>query len=171
MKLVIAFALALAACGGSPPPAPAAPAAAPPPAPPPMTGIALAELKFYVGDIPRLALHADGRLEQNMRATKSAKDSWVVVATVTADGKLAHDGQPIGELRPDGTFVTADGKVQPFKLDGDALIVGERRLTVDEAGNLQGGDPKAEKLRIEGASDAGARRSALLLLAIITGAV
>ena len=166
MKLILV--LLIAACGSSQP-APAPPPLPPPPAvdaaPPPM-GLSLTELKFYDGQTPKLALHADGKVEANTAAKPGAKPSWTAIAELSVDGKLAHDGQPLGELKPDGTFVAASGKTAPFKLEGDVLVIADKRVSLDDSGKLQG-DAGAAKLRIEGATDATSRSTALFLLAIM----
>lgn len=159
----------VAACGGSQP-APATTPATPPPATvaATTTGITLCELKFYEGDVARLALHADGKLEANLRGdTPGAKDSWTAVAQLTADGKIAHDGQPVGELRADGSFVGPNGQTADFKIEGDVLVAGDKRVSLDDKGVLQGGNPGSEKLHVEGATDAATRRTALFILAVM----
>lgn len=161
--------IAMAACGGSAPP-PAAPAPTAPVAAPNTAGatsLTITELKFYDGDQLGVQLHANGKLEVKMaRAEKGkpAQESWIALAQLSPDGKVTHDGQAIGELQPDGTFI-ADGKPQPFKLDGDALVVGDKRITLDEHGVLQGGT--SGHMRVEGLTDAGSRRTALFVLALL----
>ena len=161
--------LLVAACGGSQP-APTATPATPTPATtaPASNGITLCELKFYEGDVARLALHADGKLEANMRGDKPGeKDAWTTVAQLTADGKISGGGQPVGELRPDGTFVAPNGQTADFKLEGDVLVAGDKRVSLDDKGVLQGGNPGSEKLHVEGAVDAASRRTALFILAVM----
>lgn len=160
----------LVACGGSP--QPATTPTPPPPArdaavAPEVTGLSVVELKFFNGDMPKLVLHADGKLETNTAVKPHAKAQWIAMAQVTADGKIAHEGQPIGELKPDGTFVTPDGKVAPFKLEGDVLVLADKRVSLGDNGSLQGVDGSSAKLRVEGATDLGSRRTALLLLALM----
>ncbi len=158
----------VAACGGSQPAPPTTPATPPPATGAATTGITLCELKFYEGDVARLALHADGKLEANLRDDKpGSTDTWTAVAQLTADGKIAHDGQSIGELRPDGTFVGPNGQTADFKMEGDVLVAADKRVTLDDKGVLQGGNPGSDKLHVEGATDAASRRTALFILAVM----
>jgi len=132
--------------------------------------VELAELKFFEGDDLGMKLHSDGHLE--VKGMKSgggqpATESWQDVGSIGADGTLTHDGKVHGTFKPDGSFVTADGKTLPFKLDGDTLTADDKKITLDDKGVLQGGNPMPKPMRVEGASTPGLRRTALLVLALM----
>jgi hypothetical protein len=160
-KIAAVFVSLLLACASKP-----APTTTTPPAPA-STPFTIVELKVLDGDDPGFMLHADGRIEMNHRAHKGDAPTWTTVGKLTADGKLVkEDGTEVGALQPDGTFKLAKGEA-PFKFDGEVLVSGDKRITVDDKGVIQGGNP-GFALHVEGATDAGSRRAALLLLAIAT---
>ena len=172
MKRCALVAAIVAGCGGAPKPA-AAPAPAPAPAAAPASAspLTIAELCFYEGDEEGMALHADGRFEvkaTHSEAGQPAQETWLPVARLSADGTLAKpDGGVVGKLGTDGTFTSADGQhVAPFRIDGETLVIGDKHVTFDAQGVLQGGDP-ASHLRVTGLTDVGSRRAALLLLAVV----
>ena len=163
----------LLACASKPAPTTTAPPATTtaPPATTASTPFTLVELKILDGDDPGFMLHADGRIEMNHRRHKGDAPSWQPAGKLTADGKLVKDdGTEAGALQPDGTFKLAKGEA-PFKFDGEALVAGDKRITIDDKGVVQGGNP-GFAIHVEGATDAGSRRAALLLLAVaLTGKV
>jgi hypothetical protein len=149
--------VALVACGGTTP-APTQPAHAP--ATKPM--IELAELEFYAGADLGMKLHADGHLEVK------AQNAWVDVGSVAADGTLrAPDGTQRGHITADGSVVGPSGKAAPFRLEGETLVVADRKFTLDDKGLLQGGDLLQGPMRVEGATTPGLKRTALVVLATI----
>ena len=165
--MALAMVAALAACGGS--------KSAPPPADPatakPATGgtIELAELVFMDGNDAGLKLHADGRLEIQVKHSEGGKPAvaeWKDVATIGADGSVTHDGK-VGHINADGTFTMPDGTTAPYKFDGDALVVADKKLTLDEQGNLVGGN-EGFKMHVEGAKTPGLRRTALVIFAMLS---
>jgi len=161
LRISAVFVSLLLACASQP-----APIATPPPAP--AAPFTLVEIKLFDGDDPGFMLHADGRIEMNHRAHKGDAPAWETVGKLTADGKLAKaDGTAVGALQPDGTFKSATGEAAPFKFDRDVLVVGDKRISIDDRGVVQGGNP-GFSLHVEGTTDAGSRRAALLLLALAT---
>lgn len=172
MKRCALIAAVVAGCGGAPkPPAPVAPLAASAPVPAAAPLLTIAELGFYEGDVEGMALHADGRFEvkaTHSEAGQPTQEAWIPVGRLSADGSLAKpDGSVVGKLAADGTFTSADGKhVAPFRLDGETLVIGDKHVSFDAQGVLQGGDP-ASHLHVTGLTDEGSRRAALLLLAVV----
>lgn len=149
--------VALVACGSTPP---ATTKPAPAPATKPM--IELAELKFYAGADLGMQLHANGHLEVKAQA------AWVEVGSLAADGTLsAPDGTQRGHVTADGSVVGPSGKTAPFHLEGETLVVADRRFTLDDKGLLQGGDLLQGPMRVEGATTPGLKRTALVVLATI----
>jgi hypothetical protein len=70
-------------------------------------------------------------------------------------------------MQPDGSFVFGKDKA-PFKFDGAVLVAGDRRVSIDEKGIIVGGqDTDNMKFRVEGATDDGAKRTALFALALV----
>jgi len=138
---------------------------------PPASGgapLTIVELKILDGDEPGLLLHANGNVEMNRRGHKGDPPTWTPMAKLSADGKMAKtDGTDVGALQADGTFKLANGETAPFKLDGDVLVAGDKRISIDDKGVLQGGNPGFQ-IHVEGATDAGSRRAALLIFAIST---
>jgi hypothetical protein len=165
-------AILLAACGGGN----KAPVAETTPATPttqtavPAAGaIEVGELKFYSGDQMGMQLHANGHLEVAMtgsEAGKPAETKWQDVGAIAADGTISSaDGKKHGQIKSDGSFVTEDGHDTGIKFDGDALVLGDKKLTIDDKGMLQGAGDAS--MRIEGATTPGLKRTALVLLALI----
>ena len=168
----VVVAILLAACGGgNKPVAPApAPAAAPVAAAPAGT-LELGELKFYAGDELGMQMHANGHFEvktSHAEPGKPAETAWQDVGSIGADGTISsHDGATHGQVKPDGSFVGPEGQVAPFKLDGDALVVADKKITIDDKGILQGGNDMDKPMRIEGATTPGLKRTALVILALL----
>ena len=165
----------LAACGGSSSkPATTASTTAPSTtemAPGHAPVVELAALSFYEGDELGMKLQPDGHLQVKQKSSEAGKpvtEKWLDVASLAADGTLTTEGGKVnGALHADGSFVTADGKTLPFKLEGDTLIAKDQHITVDAKGMLQGGNPMPKPMRVDGASTPGLRRTALLVLALI----
>ena len=165
--------IGLAACGGGNKPA----ATSPTPAPETATatakagGIELAELKFYEGDDLGMQLHANGHLEVKMTHSadgKPAEEKWMDVGVLAADGSVSDaEGKKHGEITADGSFKSPDGQTAPFHVEGETLVVGEKKITIDDKGILQGGNDMGKPMRIEGATTPGLKRTALVLLALL----
>lgn len=171
-KLPWVFAL-LVACGGSKP----APVTSTEPTIPNANMVApadavlaIADLKFYMGDQMGLHLHGDGRLEA--QAMSNGVSGWHDVATFKPDGTITTpDGKVGGQVQADGSLKSATGEVAPFKLDGEALVVADKRVTIDDKGVfVMDGKMPQPALRVEGATDAKTRRTALLIMALVMGA-
>lgn len=165
----VIVAILIAACGGGTKTAATTPAA--PVAAPAAGGIELGELKFYAGDDLGMQLHANGHLEVRMahaEAGKPAEMTWQDVGAITADGSISSsDGKKHGQIKSDGSFVSDDGKPGPFHLEGETLVVADKKITIDDKGIMQGGNAMGKPMRIEGATTPGLRRTALVLLAIL----
>jgi hypothetical protein len=124
--------------------------------------IELAELKFYAGADLGMQLHTNGHLEVK------AQNAWVDVGSIAADGTLsAPDGTQRGHITADGSVVGPSGKAAPFHLEGETLVVADRKFTIDEKGLLQGGDVLQGPMRVEGATTPRLKRTALVVLATI----
>jgi hypothetical protein len=169
----VVVAIALAACGGgnkpvAPAPEPTVPVAAAAPA---AGALELGELKFFAGDDLGMQMHANGHFEVKVGKTepgKPAETAWQDVGSLGADGSISSsDGAKHGQVKPDGSFVGPDGQVAPFKLDGEALVVADKKITIDDKGILQGGNDMGKPMRIEGATTPGLKRTALVLLALL----
>ncbi|HSN25902.1 MAG TPA: hypothetical protein VLT45_06435 [Kofleriaceae bacterium] len=168
------FVAALAACGGGHKPAPAEPTATPAAAPAPTGPWELGELKFYQGDELGMQLHANGHLEVKLvhgEPGKPPEERWQDVGAVSPDGTVtAIDGKKHAEIKPDGSVVTQDGGTAPFHLEGETLVVADKKITIDDKGILQGGNDMGKPMRIEGATTPGLKRTALVVLALIMSA-
>lgn len=172
MKLLsLVAAGALAACGGSAKPAPVEPTPIPAAAPAPTGPWELGELKFYQGDELGMQLHANGHLEVKLVHGEPGKppvERWQDVGALAADGTItAIDGKKHAEVKPDGSVVSPDGKAAPFHLEGEALVVGDKKITIDDKGILQGGNDMGKPMRIDGATTPGLKRTALVVLALV----
>jgi hypothetical protein len=165
-KLSLFVVVALAACGGNKQHATDTTATKPETA----AVVELAELQFFQGDDLGMKLHQNGHIEvKNMHSEggKPATESWQDIGSIGADGTLTHDGKTHGMFKADGTFATAEGKTLPFHLDADTLVAGDKKITLDDKGVLQGGNPMPKPMRVEGATTPGLRRTALLVLALM----
>jgi len=171
----VVIAIALAACGGgnkpvAPEPAPAGSAgsAAPVAAAPAAGTVELGELKFYAGEDLGMQMHANGHFE--VRVGKPPAPEWQEIGALAADGTISStDGAKHGQVQPDGSFVGPQGQVAPFKLEGEALVVADKKITIDDKGILQGGNDMGKPMRIEGATTPGLKRTALIVLALLMG--
>ena len=166
------FVAALAACGGGTKPAPAEPTPTTAAAPAAPTGPwELGELKFYQGDELGMQMHANGHLEVKLvhaEPGKATVEKWQDVGALSADGTItALDGKKHAEVKPDGSIVSQDGQTAPFHLEGETLVVGDKKISIDDKGILQGGNDMGKPMRIEGATTPGLRRTALVVLALI----
>jgi len=169
-KLIGCMVLAVAACGGSKT-APKTETAQTQNAA--ASTLTISELKFYEGDEVGLKLHADGKFEAKATHSTQGKppvEEWHQIGELAADGTISHDGKVMGQLQADGTLKMTDGSVAPFKIDGETLVAGEQKITIGDKGVFQGTNPQMRPMRVDGITDAGSKRTALLLLAIIAGA-
>jgi hypothetical protein len=166
-KLSLCMAVALAACGGHKPTTATDTTAKT--TDKTTAVVELAELQFFSGDELGMKLHLNGHLEVKNMHSEAGKttEAWQDVGSIGADGTLTHDGKTHGMFKADGTFATADGKTLPFKLDADTLVAGDKKITLDDKGVLQGGNPMPKPMRVEGATTPGLRRTALLVLALM----
>ncbi len=158
----LAMIVLVVACGGA---KPAATPTEPTPAEAPV--LAITDLKFFEGDKMGMELHEDGRLELVV-ASEGAQPVKQVIATLEADGSMTAKDGKVAHFHADGTLEGPDGKLAPLKFDGDALVVDGKRVTIDDQGAISI-DSTASPLRIEGAHDRNAKRTALLLSALILG--
>lgn len=167
-RLSFVLVLAAAACGGGSKKAvdttanagsagSAAPAAGGP------VHLELAEIKITdLNKNESLLIHADGVIEVD--GAKPAK--------VTADGKIMKiDGTEVGmSLGADGSINGPDGKPTGARLDATGgLTAGNQTISIDDQGNLVGGNPDAPKLHIDGATTPALKRTALLVLVMLMG--
>ena len=160
--------LSLAACGGSPKPAPTGPAPAPTgeatPAAPAAAGgaLELGELKLVdVQQNKALLVHADGSIE--IDGQKPAK--------VTKEGKIvrADNGQVGFTLAGDGSIKGPDGQDLGVTIGPDGTVkAGDKTISIDDSGNLVGGNPDAPAMRVEGATTPGLKRTAMFVLIALT---
>jgi hypothetical protein len=147
--------IAIAACGSAAP-------ATKQSTPAKTSVVELAELKFYAGGDLDMLLHANGHLEVKAQA------GWVGVGSVAPDGTLsAPDGTQRGHITAAGSVIGPTGATAPYHLEGETLVVADRRFTIDDKGLLQGGDMLQGPLRVEGATTPGLKRTALVVLATI----
>jgi hypothetical protein len=136
-------------------------------------GIALKELSFYEGNDLGMKLHADGMVEVKGKHSASGQpttETWQHIAQLTTDGKVLHDGVVGGQLKADGTFEMSNGKPAAFHIEGAALVIGDKKVTIDDKGQLQGGNADAKPMRVDGVTDDASRRTALLMLGLMFGA-
>jgi hypothetical protein len=155
-RLLIAL---VAACGSSNPP-PAAPAAAAPTAAAPASGLlGLGEIAIKDGGTDVMQVHANGDVQF------SDNGAWKSIAKIDATGKMTTSDNQSGQLQADGTFTTPEGPA-PFKLDGSALVIADRRITI-ENGKIVGGNESAASITVTGADNDPQKRTALLLLGLM----
>jgi hypothetical protein len=151
----------LAACAGRTGTQTLAPSSAP--------VLGIAELKFFLGDDIVVHLGRDGALSARSWSGDQGvvSDTWTAQGSLTADALLTStSGGPAGQLTPDGTFKANDGTVADFRLVGETLVVGGKRVTLDSDGLVLVNGQVASRMRVEGASDPSCRRTALLVMAI-----
>jgi len=120
--------------------------------------LALAELTFKSGEKVGFVLKADGSL--------MAEDG-TMVAIVGADGSMSKvDGTRVAKLNADGS-VDSEGKKLPLNIDTDGVMTaGDQKLSFNDAGVLQGGNPDAPPMAVEGLTPE-TRRTAMLILTMM----
>ncbi len=176
-----ALGLSLAACGGSnqeqdttpaaaaaPAPAPAA-AAAPAPAPAGPPHLKFAEMTLSEGANAIFKIHADGKTEM-----AGAAGAWSEGPAVAPDGTIAFKGQQVAKVDADGTVKSLrNGEVLAVKVGTDSITApngkgGELVLQIKEDGSIPvAGAPPEKQLKVDGATDAETRRTAIALLGAI----
>jgi hypothetical protein len=122
------------------------------------------ELGFYEDALLVLTLSSNGHIAvcNDLGDSVVCKDagSFGLDGTVT----LHHD--LLGKLTPEGLleYTTSSSSVMhpAVWLSDDALSIGDRKLTIDPKGGVQG---TSRRIRVDGITDAGSKRTALLLLA------
>jgi hypothetical protein len=158
-SLTLVFALAATACGGGSKKAEPTTAPITTTAPTAAAGtLTIAEMKLWdVNKNRALIIHADGLIEVDGR--KPAK--------VTADGKIvkADTGEVGFTLEADGSVKGPNGVDTGAKISADGtLAIKDQTITIDDKGMVIGGNEKAPPLKIEGATDANLKRTALFVL-------
>ena len=129
-------------------------------------------MTFFDGDRPVMHLAANGRVEMSVKHVWSGGATTIdnrVLGVIRTDGSITDpSGTKMSTLEPDGTVVSPDGHAAPFKLEADALVASGAHVTIDDRGAvLKDGSPVDPPMRVEGVADAGSRRAALLLLALV----
>jgi len=157
--LAIALLLGTAACGGGSKTEPTTPMAKTDGAP----SLALGEMKLTdVNKNKSISIHADGSIE--LDGTSPAK--------VTADGHIitVADNKTVMTLGADGTVKAADGTDLGVKISADgSLTMKDQTISIDEAGNVKGGNADAPPLKVEGATSPELKRTAMfVLLTLVT---
>ena len=161
-RLAFAFALLAAACsskkaeptiptGGSNVTAPAAGGAT----------LELGELKLIdVGKNKALLVHANGEIEYEGNTG----------VKVTANGTIMNEKGEIGfTLLADGSIKGPDGKVIDVTLSPEGVIKsGDKMISINDDGSLNGANPEAPQMKIEGATTPGLKRTALFVLVALT---
>ncbi|MDB4957485.1 MAG: hypothetical protein JWO36_5054 [Myxococcales bacterium] len=135
--------------------------------------LTIGELAFANGDDVGVKLHPDGNVEgkaMHSQGGKPAVEEWKTFAQLARDGRVMHDGKAAGQLKADGSFVMADGQVAPFKIEGTTLTLGDKRVSIDDKGIIQGTNANAPQMRVTGLTDDGSRRAALLIIGLMFGA-
>lgn len=122
----------------------------------------LGEMKLIdVNKNKAVLVHANGEIEYE--GTKGVK--------VTADGKLVKsDTGEVGfTLLPDGSIKGPDGNVIDVTLSADGVIKsGDKTITLKDDGSLEGANPDAPQMKVEGATTPGLKRTALFVLIALT---
>jgi len=165
VRILPSLVLALGACGVKPAAAPLANTFT--------SSLTFVELRVYIGPQLFEKLHADGTIEFAMRP-----GDWESVGRITESGTAFRaDGIRLGSLASDGTFRLPTGEASSWKLVGETLLFrtaplpGESpkvlSLTIDARGMLRGFEDPAPPYRFEGLTDAGSRRAALFMYAVV----
>ena len=179
----IAFGLAVLGlagigCGGSggqeqetTPAATVDPAATPAPEPAGPPHLKFAEMTIYEGTKAIFKIHADGKTEVAGGAEPNV--TWGEGPVVQADGTIQFKGQKVAKVEQDGTVKNLrTNEVIPVKIGADTLTAsgpgGDVVLQIKEDGTIAvPGAPPDKNLRVEGATDAETRRTAIALIGAI----
>ena len=159
-RLAIAFALLAAACSSkkSEPTLPAGGSAAPAVA---GATLELGELKLVdVGKNKALLIHANGEIEYEGNTG----------VKVTKNGTIVNDKGEVGfTLLADGSIKGPDGKVIDITLSPEGVITsGDKTISINDDGSLNGANPEAPQMKIEGATTPGLKRTAMFVLVALT---
>jgi hypothetical protein len=173
-----ALGLSLAACGGgsgqdqdtTPAAAtdPAATAEPPPAQPAGPPHLKFAEMTVAEGPKPIFKIHADGKTE-----VAGADGAWSEGPSIETDGTITFKGQQVARIEADGTIKNLrNGQIIPVKIGTDTLTApgpgGEVNLQIQEDGTIAvPGAPPEKHLKVEGATDADTRRTAIALIGAI----
>jgi hypothetical protein len=127
------------------------------------TGVTLeiGEMKLVdVGKNTALLVHADGTIEYEGQGG----------VRVTTDGTIVNDKGEVGfTLLADGAIKGPDGKVIDVTLSPEGVIKsGDKSISVKDDGTLEGANPDAPQMKIEGATTPGLKRTALFVLIALT---
>ncbi len=161
-RSLVVLAVLAVACGGKPAPQTAENAS-----------LAISELKFYDNDKLGMQLHVDGKIDIRYTRIQNGTviEGWEQLGTLAPDGTLTSNDQKF-RIRPDGTVKKPDGSTETmFRFDGDTLVLGDKRVTIDPQGVLLvNGQPTPNgTMRVEGANDPRTRHTALVLVALLFG--
>ncbi len=158
----LAILVLLVACGSKKPePAQPEPTPTTTTAPAGAVTLELGEMKLVdVNKDKAVSIHADGSIEYE----------GVKGAIVTKDGKITNDKGEVGfTLQPDGSIKGPDGHVVEVTLTAEGAIKnGDKMISLDDKGELVGGNPNAPQMRIEGATSTGLKRTAMFVLIALT---
>ena len=168
-RIALAFALAasLAACKSkkadtTPPPAAGSAAVGNANvAPDPNVKLELGDMKIVdVNQGKAVVLHANGDIEYEGQ----------VGAKVTPNGQIVNDKGEVGfTLMADGSIKGPDGHVVDVTLTPDGVIKsGDKAIPIKDDGTLEGANPEAPQMKIEGATTPGLKRTALFVLIVLT---
>ena len=131
------------------------------------TGVTLALGELKILDTSKnqsLLIHADGTIEVDGQKPAKVTTTGTIV---TADGS-----KTVMTLTADGSIKGPDGADLGAKLAADgSLTMGTQTISIDDTGVIQGGNPSAPQLKVEGATDANLKRTAMfVLIALMSGA-
>lgn len=124
--------------------------------------LALGEMKII--DINKnkfIAIHADGSIELEGKT----------LAKVTTDGRVitTADDKTVMTLGADGSIKGPDGTDLGAKVGADgSLSMKAETVTIDETGMVKGGNTSAPPLKVEGATNAELKRTAMFVLVVMT---
>jgi hypothetical protein len=168
-RLAVLLALAAAGCpakkADTTPPPPNG-SNTPPPGDPnakpdPNVTLELGEMKIVdINKNAAISIHADGTIEFDGQ----------VGAKVTPQGQIVNDKGDVGfTLFADGSIKGPDGKIENLSLSNDGVIKsGDRTISIKDDGTLDGSNPDAPQMRIEGATTPALKRSAMFVLIVLT---
>lgn len=140
---------------------------APPPpgnpnlAPDPNVKLELGEMKIVdIGKNMAISIHADGTIEYEGQ----------VGAKLTPNGQVVNDKGEVGfTLMSDGSIKGPDGTIVNLNLTADGIIKsGDKTISIKDDGTLDGANPDAPQMRIEGATTPGLKRTAMFVLIVLT---
>ena len=130
-------------------------------APDPNVKMELGELKIVdVNKNTAVLVHGNGDIEYEGQ----------VGAKVTANGQIVNEKGEVGfTLMSDGSIKGPDGNIVDVKLTAEGTIQsGDKSIGINDDGSLQGANPQAPPMKIEGATTPGLKRTALFVLIVLT---